>query len=511
MAKKYYCFCGSNCKYETMTKEQILTAIADATGKIDIDPDAAFITKVKEGNSGGFVTFWVGTQAQYNELKTIESSCLYVITDDKTAEQLFNRVVEIERIVGEKVGPVHNHDAGEIVAGVLAVKRGGTGNTTGRVTAGQKADTTLGNLATAEGVQTTASGNFSHAEGNQTEATGMNSHAEGFKAKATAIHSHAEGWETQANGEAGHAEGYKSEARGQVSHAEGWESVAMGTASHAEGMMCDTNGSASHAGGHRAGAYGQAAFAHGYFVSAAGDNQFVIGHYNKTSTYGSIEGDENANTDYIDQLIVGNGYAGQNSNSLRLRGNGQLFIANSLNNGGADYAEYFEWADGNPNNEDRRGLFVTLDGDKIKVATEGDYILGIVSGQPCIIGNSDIDWQGRFLTDEYGTIIRESYTYEVEHIDAATGETVVEYRTGTKPKQNPDYDPNQPYIQRADRKEWAAVGMVGVLAVRDDGSCKVNSYCKVAADGTATASTSAKTGYRVISRVNDHIVKVIVK
>ena len=48
--------------------------------------------------------------------------------------------------------------------------------------------------------------------------------------------------------------------------------------------------------------------------------------------------------------------------------------------------------------------------------------------------------------------------------------------------------------------------MLGVLAVRDDGSCKVNGFCALAEGGIATASEK---GYRVIKRVNDHIVKVI--
>lgn len=48
------------------------------------------------------------------------------------------------------------------------------------VTAGQKSGTTLGNKATAEGVETTASGNYSHAEGSFTIASGHASHTEGF-------------------------------------------------------------------------------------------------------------------------------------------------------------------------------------------------------------------------------------------------------------------------------------------------------------------------------------------
>ena len=83
--KKYYCFCGSNCKYETMNKEQILAAITQAvkTGSIG-DCDTGFITKVKETNNGGYVTFWVGTRAQYNALKEHTKNCFYIITDDTT-------------------------------------------------------------------------------------------------------------------------------------------------------------------------------------------------------------------------------------------------------------------------------------------------------------------------------------------------------------------------------------------------------------------------------------------
>ena len=50
--------------------------------------------------------------------------------------------------------------------------------------------------------------------------------------------------------------------------------------------------------------------------------------------------------------------------------------------------------------------------------------------------------------------------------------------------------------------------MVGVLSVRDDGTCKVNGFCTVAEGGIATASD---TGYRVMSRVNENIVKVVFK
>ena len=74
--------------------------------------------------------------------------------------------------------------------------------------------------------------------------------------------------------------------------------------------------------------------------------------------------------------------------------------------------------------------------------------------------------------------------------------------------ENPDYDPSKKYIHRSDRPEWDAVGMLGVLTVRDDGTCFVNGFCQVTDGGIATKSN---TGYRVVERVNDHLIKIIFK
>lgn len=100
--RKYYCFCDSNCKFETMTKEQILAAIAEAAENgLNFDSDAAFISKVKESNAGGMVTFWRGTQAQYNALASIDPECFYIITD-KT-ENVVNTEIEDGSVTREKL------------------------------------------------------------------------------------------------------------------------------------------------------------------------------------------------------------------------------------------------------------------------------------------------------------------------------------------------------------------------------------------------------------------------
>lgn len=91
--KKFYCFCSSNCKYETMTKEQIIAAIAEATGATPSNIDDAFITKVMEKNGQQPLQFWIGTQAEYNAL-TPEENVFYIFTDG-------NEIADFERLARE--------------------------------------------------------------------------------------------------------------------------------------------------------------------------------------------------------------------------------------------------------------------------------------------------------------------------------------------------------------------------------------------------------------------------
>jgi hypothetical protein len=232
--------------------------------------------------------------------------------------------------------------------------------------------------------------------------------------------------------------------------------------------------------------------------------QVNMGHYN--NYYNIADGYLSGTAGTA--LCIGNGTATTRANAFRVSYSGAVYGLSAFNTTGADYSEYFEWTDGNENDEDRVGYFVTFDDkQKIRKADSSDeYILGIVSGLPCIIGNSDECWRGRYILDDFGRFIEEEFEYE-ETID---GETVT--KIGTKYKENPDYNPNQPYIERAKRKEWSAIGMVGVLSVYDDGTCQENGYCTVSEGGIATACEYSNVkAYRVLERVNDNIVKVLFK
>lgn len=196
-------------------------------------------------------------------------------------------------------------------------------------------------------------------------------------------------------------------------------------------------------------------------------------------------------------------------NVFRVSKDGKCYGKNAFVSSGADYAEYFEWADGNPEAEDRRGLFVTLDGNFIRKAGPGDDLLGIVSAAPAIEGDcSSENWHGMYVKDIFGSPVTE--TVEVaESVDESTGETIPAY-TETRWVLNPEFNPQQEYVSRDKRKEWAPVGMLGKLVLVDDGTCQVNQYCTCSENGIATHSPQ-KTSYRVMERLDNTHVRVFVK
>ena len=245
------------------------------------------------------------------------------------------------------------------------------------------------------------------------------------------------------------------------------------------GRLADsTVGDYSTAEGHNTTASGNNSHAEGYNTTASNYASHVCGHYNAAMTTGGA-----GNNAIGTAFVIGNGTASTAlSNAFSVQFSGVVKAKSTITaSTTADYAEFFEWLDENPDEEDRVGYFVTLDGDKIRIATnEDDYILGVVSGEPFVLGNGDCDtWNGMFLRDEFRRTIYEPAPKMVEVLDSEgnpTGEfeEVEGEFEGTRPKLNPEYDHTQPYISRFDRKEWAPVGMLGVLAVRHDGTAVVN-------------------------------------
>lgn len=84
---KVFVICDNNCKYEGMTKEQILAAIVRAVNEGTIgEIDTGFITTIKTVN-GTPLKFFVGTQAEYEALAD-KQDLFAIITNDTTKEGL---------------------------------------------------------------------------------------------------------------------------------------------------------------------------------------------------------------------------------------------------------------------------------------------------------------------------------------------------------------------------------------------------------------------------------------
>lgn len=291
----------------------------------------------------------------------------------------------------------------------------------------------------------------------------------------------------------------------------------------------------------------------GSFNRSYGSYSVVLGYYNvKSTTYSNysgliagynldpsasassstyagrtILGRYNSSCATSDMLVIGAGTSSTKKNVFRVTSAGEVYGLSAFNSSGADYAEWLrEWYDGNPDNEDRVGYFVTIgEDDKLHFANEGDYICGITSGNPSIIGNSDEDYYWKWERDEFNRIKYKEIPLEYDELDE-DGNPVIDKETGLPKKYYSEtettltevvsegYDESLAlsYVPRKDRPEWDCVGMMGVLPVRDDGTCIKGQYCKCGQGGIATLATERGFDtYMVIDRISNNVVSVLLK
>lgn len=255
-------------------------------------------------------------------------------------------------------------------------------------------------------------------------------------------------------------------------------------------------------------------FYFGQGLSNVADSSTTDGQYHidcAVGKYNACTGIENL------PFVVGMGTAdtaASRKNGLTIDSTGGVSTLGGINNSGADYAEYFEWLDGNPEAEDRIGYAVTLEGNKIRIANAEDDVIGFISGTAMAIGESaPWHWNGRFVKDEFGRVQFEEREFEESYteIDEEGNEVVKTYTVKKVVEvQNPEWNPEEEYIPRKARAEWDTVGLLGKLYVRDDGSCEVGGYAAVA-DGGIVRAASAKTNMRVLERTSENIVRVLFK
>lgn len=228
----------------------------------------------------------------------------------------------------------------------------------------------------------------------------------------------------------------------------------------------------------------------GECTAAMGYELYLANYLTSVGKYCKFPTEASLTTNTGDLFIVGNGLqGGAKSNAFRVTGAGDVMGTKAYAATGADIAHNMEWLDGNPNNEDRRGLFVTTVGKKIRVANSSDdYILGVISATPSLICNANTDdWRGKYVTDEYGARVMKDGAYILSD----------EF----------DESLDNDYANCLDRPEKANVGHSGIVIARDDGTCVVDGYCLPNDNGVAT---KAQTGYRVLERLSENRIQIFV-
>ncbi len=183
---------------------------------------------------------------------------------------------------------------------------------------------------------------------------------------------------------------------------------------------------------------------------------------------------------------------------LKVLSNGEVRSDGAFLSGGADYAEMFEWQDDNPDGEDRAGCSVVLlENGQIRLATAKDApesLFGVVSPHPAVLGDAQgLNWHNKYVCDPFGRRLSESaevvsWTQRVRRKDKKSGEWVtaldeVAYFSDALPADvkvpkraryqqvrreviNPNWQPDKAYTPRHQRKEWAAIGVLGKLRIK---------------------------------------------
>lgn len=229
--------------------------------------------------------------------------------------------------------------------------------------------------------------------GSKLNSLNSSSHAEGFcvlssEISATNVASYADGYSI--NSSSILSSGVASFGRGYVSSSE--KIISSGTASYAHGRHLTNANNYSEL----FGKYGIAK------ASSTSGNDTIQGE-------GSLQIAGGLNNNVTDGISVIIGTSIFANNPI---GGG---IADFWHTTGADYAEMFEWLDGNTDNEDRIGYFVENVYDekekhceKIQIAKNSDDVIGVVSskhGTAGIIGDTaEKCWKGTHNKDAFGRI-----------------------------------------------------------------------------------------------------------
>lgn len=168
---------------------------------------------------------------------------------------------------------------------------------------------------------------------------------------------------------------------------------------------------------------------------------------------------------------------------FRVNGKGETFTHKGFFSNSTGYAELFEWADGNPRDEDRSGLTVAInvDGQLIDANDDNENIIGVVVESAAVIGNTGWNiWQDKYsvektdytrykvvewkdesgvLHSKYVASLSPSFALPEDAIIYESGEDGAELKRPILPK---NYDANRDYTSRL-KRGWALVVLKGTV------------------------------------------------
>jgi len=103
----FYVFDAKRCLAEGMTKEQIINAIAEATGATPRSIDDGFITTIVETNRQRSLHIWKGSSAEFNAI-TPSANTIYIIEDETTLDDIKASIEALNAEVEDLAGYI-NH------------------------------------------------------------------------------------------------------------------------------------------------------------------------------------------------------------------------------------------------------------------------------------------------------------------------------------------------------------------------------------------------------------------
>lgn len=149
------------------------------------------------------------------------------------------------------------------------------------------------------------------------------------------------------------------------------------------------------------------------------------------------------------------------------------------------YTEMYEWSE-LPLQENRLGRFVTFDKNnpnKINLAHDDDYIVGIST--ICAQDTSDDpqEWKYSYMCNEYGDLYLQKERLavgtkqydqfkEMNYIRTYPWEHFIRI-------ENKYLNKELKYVPRTRRQEWIRVNLLGKVVVKDNGKCLPGEFCTV--------------------------------